>query len=550
MNLLKERSYWWWKAAPKPWHPWALALATAGLGWAGWHPSPLTFLIFIMWVPLLWAAEMVMAQPERYRKPGRNFWAMAYTALLFWNLATTWWIYNSTFAGAAGAIILNAGLMSIPWLVYVPVRQRFGVVQALVALMLAWLTFEYIHLRWDLTWPWLTLGNAFAQRPDWVQWYEWTGALGGSAWVWWLNGAMFLGLASTQSKSLAKAVCWSTAICLLFITTSYCIMPWRLLPPEGEAEVVVVQPNIDPYTEKFPGTERFIPYAQQLDRAWQLSQPLLDANTRWLLWPETTIDGAMDEQGINTESVIRGLRERLAPYPNLSLVVGATTVQFYKDSEAPGGARHDERLGHHNVFNTALHLRADSGVVGIYHKSKLVPGVEGMPYPALLGPLTALVIDLGGTAGGLGRQMNRSVFKLPKEPGPLFAAIAPAVCYESIFGDFMADFVREGAGFIGIITNDAWWGNTPGHVQHFHMARLRAIETRRWVARAANTGISGYIDPLGQVIEQTEYGVQAARKHTIALSTRRTWYVQTGDWFAMLLALFMGIWFWKSHPRR
>ena len=107
--------------------------------------------------------------------------------------------------------------------------------------------------------------------------------------------------------------------------------------------------------------------------------------------------------------------------------------------------------------------------------------------------------------------------------------IAPAICYESIYGEFMSNYVRNGANLICIITNDGWWKKTPGHKQHMNYARLRAIETRTWVARSANTGISCFIDPYGNVFNPQPYNTAAAIKLTISRPVYKTFFVHYGD---------------------
>lgn len=134
-------------------------------------------------------------------------------------------------------------------------------------------------------------------------------------------------------------------------------------------------------------------------------------------------------------------------------------------------------------FNTALALDAE-GVRGIHHKSRLVIGVEKMPLPWLFDWLSFLIIDLGGTTGQLGVDTQRTVFAADG------VRVAPAICYESVYGAYVGEFVRGGAQLLLVITNDGWWRDTAIHRQHFSFARLRAIEHRRAVARSANTGIS------------------------------------------------------------
>jgi apolipoprotein N-acyltransferase len=123
---------------------------------------------------------------------------------------------------------------------------------------------------------------------------------------------------------------------------------------------------------------------------------------------------------------------------------------------------------------------------------------------------------------------------------------SPAICYESIFGEFFAEYARNGADVMMIITNDGWWGNTPGHRQHFTFAALRAIETRRSIARSANTGITAFIDQRGDATQATEYWKPAAIKGTINANDRLTFYVRHGDYLARIASGCGGILFLLS----
>jgi apolipoprotein N-acyltransferase len=151
-----------------------------------------------------------------------------------------------------------------------------------------------------------------------------------------------------------------------------------------------------------------------------------------------------------------------------------------------------------------------------------------MPFSWLLKPLESIAIELGGTFGSLGRQDERSVF-FDKTNA---IKVAPVICYESIFSEYVTDYIKQGANFITIITNDGWWGDTPGYKQHLAYAKLRAIETRKPIVRSANTGISCFIDPLGNISLQTEYWKEAAIFCKIKPNSYQTMYVQFGDLFS------------------
>jgi apolipoprotein N-acyltransferase len=170
-----------------------------------------------------------------------------------------------------------------------------------------------------------------------------------------------------------------------------------------------------------------------------------------------------------------------------------------------------------------------------------VPGVELMPFPYLLKPLESLALNLGGTMGSLGKQEERTVFFSHDKK----VAIAPVICYESVYSDYVAQYVRNGANLIFILTNDGWWENTPGHKQHLAYAKLRAIETRREIARCANTGISCFITPYGEIEQATLYWEDAIITKNITPNNTQTLFVKFGDvisYASSLLAILLLIW--------
>ena len=180
---------------------------------------------------------------------------------------------------------------------------------------------------------------------------------------------------------------------------------------------------------------------------------------------------------------------------------------------------------YYDHFNSAVQI--DSGKsFGIYHKSKLVPGIE-MQFSNGPGRFISRILpDLGGTKWGYGIQSERICF----EHSVTSMKIAPIICYESVFGEFVTDYVKKGAQALFIITNDGWWKNTNGYKQHLYFASLRAIETRRQVVRAANTGVSCLIDIRGKRTIETDWWSTAVIKGELYPETSITTYVKYGDW--------------------
>lgn len=173
-------------------------------------------------------------------------------------------------------------------------------------------------------------------------------------------------------------------------------------------------------------------------------------------------------------------------------------------------------------YNTSVLISQDKAPEFI-HKSKLVLGVEKLPFSNWLPFLEKLSIQNGGTSGTLGSESEPKVLQ---SNGFTFA---PVICYESIYGDWVARQCREGAEVIFVITNDGWWENTAGYKQHASFSRLRAIENRRYVARSANTGISSIINERGDVIIATDYWVMDAFRATVQLNDKPTFYITYGD---------------------
>jgi apolipoprotein N-acyltransferase len=299
------------------------------------------------------------------------------------------------------------------------------------------------------------------------------------------------------------------------------------------AEVVVVQPNIDPFKEKFSGGPAYIPPVEQRERMIRLTEQTVTPQTRLVLWPETSLEEVHWESQLLMNSDVQRIRQVLAAHPGLRLVSGMTSVGQYPSKElASKTARYRDDAGYYDIYNAALHVDGANGPLQVYHKSKLVPGVEKVPawLEAALG-----TINLGGVVGSYGSQETRTVFRSYSAATDSTLRVAPVICYESVYSDYVSDYVRNGATLIGIITNDGWWSDSPGYRQHLEYGRLRAIETRRDIARAANTGVSAFVNQRGDIVQQTGWWTQAASRYTVHLNDELTFYVRHGELLGYLV---------------
>jgi apolipoprotein N-acyltransferase len=261
------------------------------------------------------------------------------------------------------------------------------------------------------------------------------------------------------------------------------------------------------------------------------------------------------ENSIDRSESVARLRVFLRAHPGASVLAGMSSGYLYPPgADFPLTARPLGETGRgFDAYNAALLVRQD-GSTEPYHKSKLVPGVELMPFERVLGSLGGLALDLGGTTGSLGTQDDREVMR--SADGRV--KVAPVICYESIYGDHVAAHVRNGATAIAIMTNDGWWAETPGYKHHLAYGRLRAIETRRSIARSANTGISCFIDQRGDLHDRTAWWTPAAVTATLLTRDDLTFFVRHGDYIGitalalslLLSALLIVLSLWRSLRRR
>lgn len=500
-----------------------LSILSGVLFFLSWYPMPAFPLIFVAWIPLLLVQHDLSIHNEK------GFFKYAYLTLLIWNVSVTWWVVNSSFIGGVTAFILNSLLMYLPLAIYVWAKKYLSFTLSLIVFVCAYLSFEKLHLTWEFTWPWLTLGNVFASQTYLIQWYEWTGHLGGSAWVLLVNAFIFYLLVKSSFQSRIFFTVKNGLLLLLIIgapiLTSFLLSENRkdICKKGMETEVVVVQPNIDPFDFKFDNST----VDWQMDNLIHLSNQMVSLKTDFVLWPETSIPTATWLDHFYEPFYIQKVVAYTDSIYPTSLLVGITLLEQY-DHAATSTARMVNADAWVDMYNAAILLQKNKSLT-YYKKSKLVPGVERMPYPGFFKFLGPLTIDLGGIAGSHGTQDVRE----PLE-NTAHKKLAPVICYESVYGEYVTGYIRQGAQAIAIITNDGWWGRTPGYLQHFEYARLRCIETRKWCARSANTGISGFIDPLGNTFQKTEYWKPDVRKQTIYLNDEQTFFVKYGDWIAYL----------------
>ncbi len=511
----------------------SLSLLSGVLLAFAWLPFGHGVFALIGLVPLLWIEHNHTAKKEKH--PAVHITSYAFIAFLTWNILTTFWIYYTSPVGMAIVILLNSLFMTIAFYLGHLSRRILGRQTGGIAMVLYWLALEHFHLHSQLSWPWLNLGNAFANQPDLAQWYEYTGIEGGSLWIWLVNFSL-IGLIRTFYYKKTGLI--ARTIFLVFLIAIPVWQSYRLIPKESNnkktLKVAVLQPNIDPFTAKFNNSQE-----KQLKQLLQLADSITDNSTTYILGPETAIHDTVWLDSLNSNVHIQQLQNFMQKNPNATLITGIETMQVILSDETKAEIR---------LYNSAI--QADTSLsIPVYHKSKLVAGVESIPYPRIFGFLSDLQLELGGTQGLRGRQEERTTFQHNHKP----VRIAPVICFESIYGEHVNEFVVKGANIIFIMTNDGWLKSKIGYRQHFSFAQLRAIETRRAIARSANTGISGFIAASGKTLSATAIENKTSIDQLLPLNNSITFYVKHGDFIGRLsafLAIISILYTFVSHKIR
>ncbi|MBL7969425.1 MAG: apolipoprotein N-acyltransferase [Prolixibacteraceae bacterium] len=479
-----------------------------------WLAQGLDMTLCIAFYPLLFAEEQLISQKvTRFNV----FFLHSFLAFFTWNILSTWWIAHVSISGMLLITLLNSMVMSLVWSLRHPIRQKFGILLSYFSLIVFWLSFEFIQHHSAIPWPWLTLGNGFADNVKIIQWYEFTGVFGGSVWLLLLNILVFN--ASVNPTLAGKVKGLAIALLVLVFPILVSLVLYENYREKGNSlNVLVIQPNIDPFTEKFSG----ISPENQINRILNLAKENTNDSINMVAAPETAWPSFSEDSALIGENSLKRSEEIFRSGTMMYFLTGALTrrprIDFCGQSESES-------------YNSAVFIDSEMNVQ-VSHKNILVNGVERMPFQNYFTFLDGLLLNLGGEEGSLRPGEKPDLFSIAN-----LGKVGPVICYESVYGEYVSRMANSGANLLVVITNDGWWRQSSGVWQHFMYSKIRAIETRRTIVRSANTGISGFINQRGDVVLRTKVGETGAVKSSVRLNREQTFYARNGDYIGRICVL-------------
>lgn len=488
-------------------------------------PSKTWYLGFVAFIPVLVASGFAL----KFKNPLPVFALQLTIALFVFYLWVGSWVLKTANPG-----FLIGLLMVLPFVILVTpfiLFKKRGSKYAPVYFITAWLSAEFIQEYFQLGSPFYNLGHNPAVNPQVIQWYEFTGAAGGTLWILTVNFLIFaLGKSLPGDRKLwvRKTIVLAATLIIPVIIS---ILIFKSYNEKGEScEVLIIHPCTDNNDVKYR-----VNIYELMDIYLGVMLPQLTPQTEYVVLPETAITNAGWVTDFNRNLVFQHFNEKTAAYPNLKLITGAITykaisnVEKIKGYNEMPGIRHSEKYNvWYYTYNTALQI-AKNIPVQMRVKEALVPYQEYAPYPRILPRLAPVGIDFQFTPAKNKSQVFTSGNNIKT---------AAMICYEVVFGNKFRKAVREGAQAFFVMLNEGWYTGSPKVKQQFlQLSAVRAIENRRYVAHSSNMGISALLNQRGEIVARQVNKQPGFIKHEIKTNKNKTVAAALGNYLGIMCCL-------------
>ncbi|NHQ59010.1 apolipoprotein N-acyltransferase [Chlorobium sp. BLA1] len=474
---------------------------------------------------LAWVALVPLLLSFQRDEPVGEFFRRVYLSMLLFCTISLWWVSLATLPGGVLTIIAQAFFLTVPLLGFYALKRLAGFRYALISLPFLWVAWEWLYMQQDLSLGWLTFGNSQSALNFMIQYADLTGVWGISFWLLSFNILVLLAVTGNRREVIlsVSAMSFMIALPLLYSTALF----YQESPSERnlpKLRVTLIQPDIDPH--KKWGIQHS---SDIMERYYQLTGRAVRENRPELvIWPETAIPFYILDSPYAAD--LLSLRGSLRRW-NTALLTGYSDIVRYPEgslprSENPG--KFDTALRQpYETYNASMLLVPGERPPQIYRKMRLVPFAERVPYVEYLPWLGNFTFSLAGISSW-GRGSESTVMELPSaQYGKVLTA--NIICYESIFPGLVTGFVRNGAQFLTLVTNDGWYSTSYGPYQHLAIGRIRCIENRRAMARCANTGLTVFIDKFGRITAELPWWQELTLTADVPLESRLTFYTRNPD---------------------
>ncbi len=455
-------------------------------------PFKLGFISYFAFIPLL--RLLIVERGIRSDFLVGFVWGLAF------NTTAVYWIARITLPGAISAILLLSTYSGIFMVAMRPIVRRFGR-KGLCISPLMWAAIEYLRSFGDLGFPWTAVGNSQTYYTHFIQFASFTGVYGVSAWVIALNVAIFEVIGNRGRSSRLAGLISAAILMVLPYVYGRATVPGEI--QGGDVEVALIQGNLLP-EEKWgrDGLELSFDIYSRMTR--EVAKDSVDL----VIWPETATPCYLMRFPRYRDFV-----QDLTDSVGTPILTGAPDYDPYSEK----------------TYNSAFLFIPGSNSYQGYNKMELVPFSERVPLRDILPILGKLKFSGGGfSTSDFSKGKEYVVFNLPN------GKFSTLICFESVFPSLVRNFVKAGADFLVVITNDSWFGPTSSPHQHAQIAVFRAIENRVGLARCANTGISMIIDPYGRIAGETPVFSREISVGSVRKGDRTSFYTRYGDLFSQI----------------
>ncbi len=491
-------------------------------------PFPFPYLSFIAFIPFLF----VLDKKETLSSINR----FSYFTFFIFNLITLYWVGSWTKGADKFLMLSGTTLLFINPLLYLIVttlyyfsRKSFNKKIALYLFPLYWVSFEYLYSLTDLRFPWLTLGNALPYFNKFIQIADVIGVYGLSLIIIYINIFIYLAVKDFRERRKVRYTFAAAAFVIFIAVIVYGIIRINSFKlDDKKIKVGLIQPNINPWDKWQVGNLNV-----QLDLYLDLSKKAAQSGAKLIIWPESALPVYLLSG--NNDVQVAKIQNLVSAY-NIFLMTGMPDINlFFDKNDVPADAKPTRFGTFYTSYNSILLFSPYSPVVQKYKKIKLVPFGEHVPFVENLPFLGDFIKwEVGISSWNVGN--DQTLFEFNNDSGSIIKA-AGVVCIESIYPDFVAGFIQQGADLIIVVTNDSWYGYSSGPFQHKEISILRAVENRKTVVRAANGGISCIIDPLGNTISETKLFTRDVLIGEAGIQSGLTFYSQ----YPLIIPLFVSL---------